>query len=71
MVKRQVGGLFKADVFIVGLSLLCVTARAATAPSFVTSDAVFWLDASALTETAGTELDSWADAPRPQYPQPL
>lgn len=47
-------------------SVLCVTAAsspswAATAPDFVTSEAVFWLDASTLTETAGTELNSWAD----------
>ena len=69
MFTRQSGRLFKADVFIVGLSLLGATAAyAATAPSFVTSDAVFWLDASALTETAGTELDSWADVRGGSHP---
>ena len=69
MATRKSGRLFKADVFIVGLSLLGATvACAATAPSFVTSDAVFWLDASALTETAGTELDSWADVRGGSHP---
>ena len=69
MFTRQSGRLFKADVFIVGLSLLGATAAcAATAPGFVTSDAVFWLDASALTETAGTELDSWADVRGGSHP---
>ena len=69
MATRKSGRLFKADVFIVGLSLLCTAAAyAATAPGFVTSDAVFWLDASALTETAGTELDSWADVRGGSYP---
>ena len=39
-----------------------------TAPDFVTSEAVFWLDASALTETASTQLDSWADVRGGSYP---
>ena len=69
MVMRQVGRLFRVDVLIAGLSVLCAaTARAATAPDFVTNEAVFWLDASALTETAGTELDSWADVRGGSYP---
>ena len=69
MFTRQRGRLFKADVFVVGLSLFCTAAAyAATAPGFVTSDAVFWLDASALTETAGTELDSWADVRGGSHP---
>ena len=69
MVMRRIVRLFKANGFIVGLSLLCTAAAyAATAPDFVTSDAVFWLDASALSETAGTELDSWADVRGGSHP---
>jgi hypothetical protein len=39
-----------------------------TAPSLVTDEALFWFDASALTETAGTDLDSWADVRGGSHP---
>ena len=41
---------------------------AATAPDFVTNEALFWLDASALDAVAGTELDSWADVRGGSHP---
>ena len=41
---------------------------AATAPDFVTNEALFWLDASALDAAAGTELDSWADVRGGSHP---
>ena len=34
---------------------------AATAPDFVTSEAVFWLDASTLSQLPGQEVTSWPD----------
>ena len=37
-------------------------------PDLVTNEALFWFDASALTETTGTELDSWADVRGGSHP---
>ena len=37
------------------------TTSAATAPSFVTDEAVFWLDASTLSQLPGEEVTSWPD----------
>ena len=53
------------------VAALCVTTIAwadVTAPGLVTNEALFWFDASALTETAGTELDSWADVRGGSHP---
>ena len=49
---------------------ICAAAAMAdtVAPGFVTDEAVFWLDASALDAAAGTELDSWADVRGGSYP---
>ena len=40
----------------------------ATAPDLVTSEALFWLDASTLSAAAGTEIDSWADVRGGSHP---
>ena len=40
----------------------------ASAPDFVTDEAVFWLDASTLNAAAGTELNSWADVRGGSHP---
>ena len=37
-------------------------------PDLVTSEALFWFDASTLEAAAGTELDSWADVRGGSYP---
>jgi len=37
-------------------------ALAVTVPETVTKESALWLDASTLTQAAGTQLDSWADA---------
>ena len=53
------------------VAALCIATTAwtdVTAPSLVTDEALFWFDASALTETTGTELDSWADVRGGSYP---
>ena len=50
---------------------ICVAATTwadVTAPGFVSNEALFWFDASVLTETAGTELDSWADVRGGSHP---
>ena len=38
-----------------------LTTFAATAPSFVTDEAVFWLDATTLSQLPGQEVTTWAD----------
>ena len=38
-----------------------LTTFAATAPSFVTDEAVFWLDASTLSQLPGQEVTTWPD----------
>ena len=54
---------------LVVAALCAASVRAdATAPDFVTNEALFWFDASALTETAGTQLDSWADVRGGSHP---
>ena len=53
---------------VVAICIATTTWADVTAPGLVTSEAVFWLDASTLTETAGTEIDSWADARGGSYP---
>lgn len=56
-------------VALVAVALCAASVRAdVTAPDFVTNEALFWLDASALTETAGTQLDSWADVRGGSHP---
>ncbi len=55
------------------LAAICVAAALPSyaetiAPNLVTSEALFWFDASALTETTGTELDSWADVRGGSHP---
>jgi len=44
------------------------TTSAATAPSFVTDEAVFWLDASTLSQLPGQEVTSWPDVRGEGYP---
>ncbi len=44
------------------------TTSAATAPSFVTDEAVFWLDASTLSQLPGEEVTSWPDVRGEGYP---
>ena len=64
MNKKTVGNLIAAAV-------VCMTgthAVADVATDMITSEAVFWFDASALTAAAGTELDSWADVRGGSYP---
>ena len=59
----------KALAAVVAASAMAaLPSQAATAPDFVTSEAVFWLDASTLSETVGTELNSWADVRGGSYP---
>ena len=38
-----------------------LTTLAATAPSFVTDEAVFWLDATTLSQLPGQEVTTWPD----------
>ena len=64
MNKKTVGNLIVAAV-------VCMTgthAVADDATDMITSEAVFWFDASALAEAVGTELDSWADVRGGSYP---
>ena len=64
MNKKTVGNLIAAAV-------VCMTGTHAVADvvtDMITSEAVFWFDASTLTAAAGTELDSWADVRGGSYP---
>ncbi len=56
-----------AALFLAACSFM-MTAAAATAPDFLKDEAVFWLDASTLTQSAGQEVTSWADPRGEGYP---
>ena len=58
----------RAAIAAICVAMVSAPSWAATAPSLVTNEALFWFDASALTETAGTELDSWADVRGGSHP---
>lgn len=56
-----------AALFAAACSFM-VSGVAATAPDFLKDEAVFWLDASTLTQSAGQEVTSWADPRGEGYP---
>ena len=64
MNKKTVGNMIAALVVCV----MGMSAVADVATDMITSEAVFWFDASTLTAAAGTELDSWADVRGGSYP---
>ena len=57
-----------AAIAAICVAMVSAPSWAATAPGLVTNEALFWFDASALTETTGTELDSWADVRGGSHP---
>jgi hypothetical protein len=59
MCKKLITAVFAA----VGTSLF-----AATPPQFVQNEAVFWLDASTLTQLPGQGVDTWSDVRGEGYP---
>ena len=48
-------------VMLLGFAFVAATAAYASAPDLVTNEAVFWIDASTLEQSAGTQIDSWPD----------
>jgi len=61
----KIGGVIAAGLLVAGVGSLWAEA---VAPSLVTEEALFWLDAAALTEAAGTGIASWPDARGTDYP---
>ena len=55
-------------VALVAAAIGVASSFAATAPSFVTDEAVFWLDASTLSQLPGQEVTSWPDVRGAGYP---
>ena len=64
MNKKTVGKLI-ADLVV---CVMGMSAAADVVTDMITSEAVFWFDASTLTAAAGTELDSWADVRGGSHP---
>ena len=64
MDKKTVGNMIAAVVACV----MGMPAVADIATDMITSEAVFWFDASTLDVAVGTELDSWADVRGESYP---
>ena len=48
-------------VALVAAAIGVASSFAATAPSFVNDEAVFWLDASTLSQLPGQEVTTWPD----------
>lgn len=49
-------------LFMVSVAMMSMPSSAAvSAPSFVTDEAVFWLDASTLSQLPGQEVTTWPD----------
>ena len=61
-VKKEIKMLFrKLKVALVATAISMAPTFAATAPSFVTDEAVFWLDATTLSQLPGQEVTTWPD----------
>ena len=60
--KKEIEMLFrKLKVALVATVISVVPTFAVTAPSFVTDEAVFWLDATTLSQLPGQEVTTWPD----------
>ena len=59
-VKRSIASKV-GNVALVATAIGVASAFAATAPSFVNDEAVFWLDASTLSQLPGQEVTTWPD----------
>ena len=60
--KKEIEMLFrKLKVALVATAISMAPTFAATAPSFVNTEAVFWLDATTLSQLPGQEVTTWPD----------